>query len=72
MKENIKRVRLLSKFFNLEDYYSISITESFINLQGKYNPELLVKLKKYKFKLSVDTNGYIKLNKGIYEITLTN
>jgi len=49
MKSNLRRLHLLFKFtrLNPDMFYSISVTESGIYLQGKFNGELVNQLKKY-------------------------
>ena len=50
MKNNLRKLRVLARMLDLDEFYSVTIHEGDIELQGKYNSRLVVRLKKeFKF-----------------------
>jgi hypothetical protein len=57
--------------FGSDSFYNCEVTKTAVTCMGKYDPALLLKAMKYKFKLAVSPNGYLWLTRGKYSITLT-
>ena len=74
MKNSLRKLRAIGRMLDLRKFYAISMYTCSIELQGKYNPELVLELiKKFKF---IDAgicpvNGYPTFKRGIITITLT-
>jgi hypothetical protein len=71
MKSNLKRLQLLILIFGSDSFYNCEATKSTVTCMGVYDSKLLLKVLKYKFKLSISPNGYLWLTRGKYSITLT-
>jgi hypothetical protein len=71
MKQNIKRLQLLISIFGSDCFYTCEVNKRTITCMGVYDPQLLLKALKYKFKLAASPNGYLWLTRGKYSITLT-
>jgi hypothetical protein len=68
---NYRRLAVLLKWFPTT-FYTISIDDYGIQLQGKYNPNSVKIIRAYRFgDASYDDNGYIVFNRGNIKITLT-
>lgn len=71
MKNNLRKLRLLAKIFDLDKFYIISINSE-ISLQGHFNPLLIKKLQRLKFNITLcDINGYVTARRNNLVITLT-
>lgn len=73
MEKNLRKLNLLFRFTSLkpEMFYSISVNERAIKLQGKFDPDKVLKIKKLRMTQSISTIGYIEFYKNNIEITLT-
>lgn len=71
MKTQLRKLRLLAKVFDLEDFYCVTARTGGIDLQGKFKKEIVVLCKKLKFAESFSDNGYAQFNRSNIEITLT-
>jgi hypothetical protein len=71
MKNNFVRLQLLIQIFGSDSFYNCEVTRSAATCMGRFNPEVLLKALKYKFKMTASPNGYIWLTRGSYSITLT-
>ena len=69
-KNNIRRLNAIGKIFDLEKFYSIMLNTE-VQLQGKYDRNIVVKATDNKFKASISVLGYVDLTRGNYKITLT-
>ena len=69
MKTQLRKLELIFKLtrFKPEMFYSISFSNSEINLQGKFTPSTNKLLK----NINIDSNGYVKMEKYNLIITLT-
>jgi len=72
MKNNFRRLQMMIIIFGTASFYNCEATNYTASCIGRFNPELLLKALKYKFKLSVTSSGYLSLTRGNYVITLTN
>lgn len=70
MKNNYRKLAVLLAWFP-DAFYSISISEYGISMQGKYNPVTVIKAGQMRFALKADSNGYIELVREDIEIILT-
>jgi len=71
MKTQIKKFNRISKIIDMADFYSITITEYNINLQGYYKSATVRKPEYNRFKLKISENGYVKGSRYNIHITLT-
>ena len=71
MKNNFKRLQMINQIFGYSAFYSCEITKYSASCIGKFNPEVLLKALKYKFKMNASPSGFIWLTRGNYSITLT-
>jgi hypothetical protein len=72
MKNHLRRLKIILKIFNENDFYAITLNEGLMHLQGHFDGKLVEKAFKYKFKNTEEyPNGYFELKRGVYEITLT-
>lgn len=73
MKANEKRIRaLLTMFYSIDSFYSITIGRYSNSLQAEFNPGLVREILNLKFKqLPFDANGYLNFTRGNITITLT-
>lgn len=61
MKNNIEKLTEISKIFDIEKFYTVSINRANVRVQGEYNSELIKRIKrKYpECKTVIDDNGYL-------------
>jgi hypothetical protein len=71
MKTQLRKLRLLSKIFDLDDFYNISLYQNKITLQGKFSAILSIRLNKLNFIQTINENGFINFKRNNIEITLT-
>ncbi|HEY5588571.1 MAG TPA: hypothetical protein VIK86_06415 [Candidatus Paceibacterota bacterium] len=71
MKTNIRKLSLILKVFNEDDFYVITVYEHEIILQGYFKQAILAKLKKLKFKITVSNEGWIDAKRGNIGIVLS-
>ena len=71
MKTNLRRLSLISKIFNINLFYSVNINVSSIELQGKFNPDIVLLCEKLKFNSSYTPHGYVLFHRNLIQITLT-
>jgi len=71
MKNNFKRLQLMIQIFGSTCFYNCEATNYNASCIGRFNPEVLLKALKYRFKMNASPNGYIWLTRGSYSITLT-
>ena len=72
MKNNLRLLNFFSKKFDLTVFYTISVSDYGITLQGKYNPTVMAYLTKNKAQMHMPDNGFIVFNLRNIEITFTN
>jgi hypothetical protein len=72
MKKNLRLLNYLSKKVDLTIFYTISVSEYNISLQGKFNPDALQSLKSKGAKIEIDTNGFVYCHIKNITITFTN
>jgi len=71
MKTNLIKLRLIDRMVvSIDNFYSITISEYDIKLQGGYDSKITLKLNKL-FHFTIDSNGYMSGTKGNVNITLT-
>jgi len=73
MKNNLRRLNLIFRFTNLkpEMFYSITFRASTIELQGKFNPEVIKQVKKMFNYHSISIHGYIEFKRYNLELIFT-
>ena len=73
MKTQLRKLDLIFKHTRLEAdmFYSISVRENEIVLQGEYTSEKVLLFRELFGRASIGENGYIKFNKGNIYIVLT-
>jgi len=72
MKENLRRLQVLSTLIDIELFYTIGVSDNGITLQGFFKPTTVQLILKNKFKQApVSPNGYMELERGNIKITLT-
>lgn len=73
MKKQLRRLHLLFRFTKLtpEMFYSISVNEYAITLQGHFNSEIVLVIKKLFGNMNIGDNGFIGFSKNNIIITLT-
>jgi len=69
MNDNLRRLRLLSRKYDLSIFYVINIFRGNIYFQVDHSLELASQLKKFKCECKVQDSGYIEYIKGIYQVT---
>lgn len=72
MKRQIRKLNLLIRFgiIDPDDFYVITVYDYCINLQGKYNSDILSRMNKWEFSID-DVTKYIKAKRKGITITLT-
>ena len=70
LSHNLKKIqRLIDRgWLNTNDFYSITIKDHGITLQGKYNSDTI---KKYAPKPYIDNSGYLVYKKYNFDFTFT-
>ena len=72
MKTNQRKLHLINLLVvSIDNFYAITIYESSITLQGRFNPMLIQKLS-HLFKFTFDVNGYVCAKSHGIDITFTN
>ena len=78
MKNNLRRLSKLLQLFGYDAFYTSSISDYTVNVQGNSSPKTLAMARKLKFKVKeINDNGYLTLIRGgdrdlpTYTITLT-
>ena len=73
MKNQLRRLKVLLNMFPEDAFYTISIKESSISLQGDYKSENVLLAQKCKFSNAgiCGVNGYLQMQRGNIEIILT-
>ena len=71
MKQNLRKLNLISRFIPIDMFYSVTIWENEISLQGKFNPTLNKALIKLHFNSCVVVNGFLTFTRSNITITLT-
>ena len=69
-KQNIRRLNAISKIFDLEKFYSITLNGT-VQLQGEFNQTIVMKATENKFKVGANMWGHITLDRPHYHIVLT-
>ena len=71
MEKNFRKLRLVNKMVvSVSNFYVVSISDSEITLQGKYNSNLVKKLSSV-FNFNTDAAGYLCAEKNNIKIVLT-
>lgn len=70
-KRNLRRLLAFSKVNDLNDFYSVTFTNTGIVLQGYFKKEVVKRAVSLRFKLRISENGYLEFNRGLYTIVLT-
>ena len=61
MKKNLKRLQTLLTLLDIELFYTISVLDSSITLQGHFNPEVVLEILKHKFNQgTIQKFGYLE------------
>ena len=70
---NLRRIKVLTTMFNLNEFYNIDLGLSGIRLQGNFNSAISRQAMKNKFKINPmsNSNGYMELVRNNVEIVLT-
>ena len=71
MKNNLRRLNRIVKLFPENAFYTCSITDYGVTLQGKFNPQIILKAQELRFTGLIMANGYMQWIRGCYSITLT-
>jgi hypothetical protein len=71
MKTNYRKLGILLRWFPFH-FYVISISESRIEMQGKFNPKTVLIARAHGFKqIELKDGGYLEMGRGNITITLT-
>jgi len=70
-KNNLRRLNTLGKAIDLNDFYSVTFTNTGIVLQGYFKKEVAKTAVYLRFKPEISKNGYLEFNRGLYTIVLT-
>jgi hypothetical protein len=71
MKENLRKLALISRGIDLSLFYCITVGEDEIKFQGKFNRTLMIYLKSHFFIIETWSNGFIYATRSNIKITLT-
>lgn len=72
MKENLKLVSEIIEQFEETDFYTLSVRNTSIELQGKFDSDLSKKLSSIGFLFTIcEKNGFVTFSKENITITLT-
>lgn len=71
MKENLRKLALISRGIDLSLFYCITVWEDEIKFQGKFNPALMIYLKSHFFTIETWDNGFINATKSNIKVVLT-
>ena len=71
MKDNLRRLQWCLKLFGYDDFYTVSVTDSEVRLQGEYSNKITTKAKRLRFSSKIDGNGYLDMHRNNITITLT-
>ena len=72
MKNNLKRLAAIMGMFPENAFYSNTITEYDVALQGKLDTKTIKKAQELKFQnTGIDKEGYVLFTRGDIRITLT-
>lgn len=71
MKDNLRRLQWCLKLFGYDDFYTVSITDSDVRLQGKYSNKITTKAKGLRFSSKIDGNGHLEMQRNNITIILT-
>jgi hypothetical protein len=70
MKNQLRKLQLLSRFIDLEEYFVITIYKGRIHLQASYNSEIVIMCLKLNFTYRILENGYVEFYRNNIYITL--
>lgn len=59
------------RLFGYKSFYSVSATEYSVTMQGAFSADVAKKAKSLRFSQAIEDNGFIRLERGNIEITLT-
>lgn len=73
MEKQLRKLDLLFRLTRLkpEMFYSVTVNEHIINLQGLFNSKTVIDIKKIFGEATISDNGFIELSKNNINITLT-
>jgi hypothetical protein len=71
MKENLRKLALISRGIDLSLFYCITVYEDDINFQGKFNRTLMTYLKSHFFTIETGSNGFVYARKSNIKVVLT-
>lgn len=70
MKRQLRKLRLVAKFIDLDNFYAINLNEDYIILQGQYNSSFVKSLSNI-FEFAIDSDGYTTANRTGVKIVLS-
>lgn len=71
MKYQLRKFAIISKKYDLEDFYNIEVTSSGIVLMGKYSPDVAMECFNTLGAGVVNKNGFIYFVKNNVKVVLT-
>jgi hypothetical protein len=71
MKENLRKLALISRGIDLSLFYCITVYEDEIKFQGKFNSTIMIYLKSHFFTIEIGSNGFIYARKSNIKVALT-
>lgn len=71
MKENLRKLALISRGIDLSLFYCITVWGDEIKFQGKFNPALTIYLKSHFFTIEIRDNGFVYATRSNIKITLS-
>jgi hypothetical protein len=72
MRVRLRRLNLISKIIDLNQFYTIGLYGNEITLQGVYKSNLALELTKKKFKYKISENGYVWFTRNGIRVILEN
>lgn len=73
MEKQLRKLDLLFRLTRLkpEMFYSVTVNEHTINLQGLFNSKTVIDIKKIFVEATISDNGFIEFSKNNISIILT-
>jgi hypothetical protein len=71
MKNHLRRIRAILNHFGVDAFYCITIYQGHISFQGNFSSGKVALARKLKFIEQIADSGYVELDRGVYNITLT-
>lgn len=71
MKENLRKLALISRVIDPDLFYCINVWSDEIKFQGKYSSDVVAYLLKHRFTFELPENGFTYATRSNIKITLT-